>query len=302
MIRLSAGQGAFAAALWLAVPAGLPAARAAAAETTTRRAFETAADFDACRRDAAIDAASREGAVCLLKEDYLVDTAGDRLFKPDPAAIYGRKRTFGKEWMGKKTFALESKEAEGAEIYAFGRGGMGTFNGHAVVFRDFPHHGGWSRADVQADWLRAGVNELVIEQGLGVPQDRDAVPADHSFVSRDQGQTWQPAREGEFLIQLRLLRHPGRGSLTSPVIDLAEPNDEPAVRPLLRVATVRISHESRTPPGTAVLLEARSGPTPLPGPEWTDWNSAAELAPARYVQWRATLRTAHPLRTPTGSL
>ena len=58
----------------------------------------------------------------------------------------------------------------------------------------------------------------------------------------------------------------------------------------------RISWEVRTPPGSAVSVETRTGNSAEPDDTWSDWVSAAADAAiaspaARFLQWRATLRS-----------
>ena len=58
----------------------------------------------------------------------------------------------------------------------------------------------------------------------------------------------------------------------------------------------RISWEARTPPGSAVVLETRSGNSEEPDDTWSDWRAAAADAAnpspaARFLQWRAILRS-----------
>ena len=58
----------------------------------------------------------------------------------------------------------------------------------------------------------------------------------------------------------------------------------------------RISWEARTPPGSAVRVETRTGNSAEPDETWSGWVSAAADAAiaspaARFLQWRATLRS-----------
>lgn len=58
----------------------------------------------------------------------------------------------------------------------------------------------------------------------------------------------------------------------------------------------RISWDVRTPPGSAVSVETRTGNSAEPDETWSDWVSATEDAAigspaARFLQWRATLRS-----------
>ena len=58
----------------------------------------------------------------------------------------------------------------------------------------------------------------------------------------------------------------------------------------------RISWDSRTPPGSAVTVETRTGNAAEPDETWSDWtpataDSAIGSPAARFLQWRATLRS-----------
>ncbi|MBM3313978.1 VCBS repeat-containing protein, partial [candidate division WOR-3 bacterium] len=66
----------------------------------------------------------------------------------------------------------------------------------------------------------------------------------------------------------------------------------------------RVSWSDTTPGGSEVGMELRTGDSPLPGPDWTDWQSFAngETIPFRfaslYIQYRATLRYQTPAQLP----
>jgi hypothetical protein len=61
-----------------------------------------------------------------------------------------------------------------------------------------------------------------------------------------------------------------------------------------------------TPAGTSVVLQTRSGNTEDPDRTWSDWGSEMgdaeggriDRPPARFLQWRAILRTSQPAHTP----
>lgn len=58
----------------------------------------------------------------------------------------------------------------------------------------------------------------------------------------------------------------------------------------------RIEWETRTPPGTAVSVETRTGNSEEPDDTWSDWSAASGGDPvpspaARFLQWRAILRS-----------
>ncbi len=69
----------------------------------------------------------------------------------------------------------------------------------------------------------------------------------------------------------------------------------------------RISWEVRTPPGSAVSVETRTGNSAEPDDTWSNWVSAAADAAiaspaARFLQWRATLRSDGSSSPELGSL
>ena len=259
------------------------AAAAAAEEATVRLVVDSFEDFDACVRDGNVDVHTSKGSVMLAPTEYVVHDVGNRISK---VRLSARR-------LGMKVFELDTLGASKAELHIFGGTGDAAFNGQAIEFAGGP---GWTAAALKAGLLKRGRNELVFRTG-SIAQDLAKAPPMHSFLSADGGKTWQPAA-GEFLVHLRLFRHPAEGRITSEVIDLANPNGEDAVCPLIKVKSVSITGEERAPAGTSVTLEARSGETPRPDGSWTTWGPAAEVRAARYVQWRATLRTQDRTRTP----
>ena len=68
----------------------------------------------------------------------------------------------------------------------------------------------------------------------------------------------------------------------------------------------RIGWKGETPQGTSIALQARSGNTEDPDRTWSDWGPemtdpegvVIDRPPARFVQWRATLRTTETARSP----
>ncbi|MEW6753778.1 MAG: hypothetical protein AB1505_22775 [Candidatus Latescibacterota bacterium] len=188
-------------------------------------------------------------------------------------------------------------------------------NGEALTHRQDPQAmltGGWDRCALPARLLRRGPNELVFSHS-GVlhvdpfPGGCERYPASHSSRSFDAGLTWHTRAHGpscdvagEYLVNLRLRGYPPAGQLTSPVLDLADPEGKGAIALELRVGAVRLEPEQETPGGTAIRFELRSGDTPLFDPRcWTPWQAGTALRPAgRFLQWRATLTTEAADRTP----
>jgi len=130
----------------------------------------------------------------------------------------------------------------------------------------------------------------------------------------DRGRVYRLTREGEVTLLSRVdseqvtaavseggvtllgASNPGR------VLELsASPRTEGAYRSRVldaggAASFGRISWEMRTPPGSAVSIDTRTGNSAEPDDTWSNWVSAAADATiaspaARFLQWRATLRS-----------
>ncbi len=165
--------------------------------------------------------------------------------------------------------------------------------------------GGWDRADVPAAMLARGGNEFVFGDN-GVLYI-DPLPGGRSSRSFDSGQTWHKGSlgadrdlEGEYMVRLRLHGHPPEGTVTSDVINLADPDGAGVVGAPTTISEVCLSSEQDLPAGTAVRLELRSGSRPRFDPTcWTPWSeTTTQRDLGRYVQWRATLTTTEADCTP----
>jgi hypothetical protein len=78
------------------------------------------------------------------------------------------------------------------------------------------------------------------------------------------------------------LRTAATGTFTSGVLDGGD----------ARVTGVTFTPAADTPTGTTIAYEVRSGPNATAGSAgWTDWRAPSAAAPARYLQYRATLST-----------
>jgi hypothetical protein len=194
-------------------------------------------------------------------------------------------------------------------------------NDHRLEHRHDPDRmltGGWDRCVIPAAALRPGVNRIIFAENGRLRVDPG--PGGSSLRSFDGGRTWHadafgPNRDtaGECMVRLRVRGCPPEGRITSPVIDLAEPDgdgvaaahaktrrcegttdrrDDGRVALMGRVRRVRLQAACRLPRGAAVALEMRSGDSPMFDPAcWTPWQETSRLdRPGRFVQWRATLR------------
>ena len=163
--------------------------------------------------------------------------------------------------------------------------------------------------------LKEGDNQVVLSCPAGVrrkvkialpedilrnaPDRKDRPP--RSFKSLDGGKTWQPVR-GEYMVRLHLIQYVPRGHFVSAVMDLGEGGDTP--RPLLTpvlIESASVRADAATPDGTAVELVLRSGPSPVyEAAVWSGWQQPGATVPKghRYLQWKAVLSSADPLKTP----
>jgi transglutaminase-like putative cysteine protease len=163
--------------------------------------------------------------------------------------------------------------------------------------------------------LKEGDNQVVLSCPPGVRRRiKIALPEDilrnapdrkgrppRSFRSLDGGKTWQRVR-GEYMVRLHLIQYVARGHFVSAVMDLGEGGDTP--RPLLTPVSIEsasVRADAVTPDGTAVELAVRSGPSPVYEADlWSGWRQPGATVPKghRYLQWKAVLSSADPLKTP----
>ena len=221
-----------------------------------------------------------------------------------------------KDECSKVVFNIASAKVKSAELIFYINADRTTqekpmrllVNGHRISHRQNRERmltGGWDRTTIPARYLKDGTNEFVFSHN-GVLHI-DPGPGGHSSRSFDGGQTWHtnalsPDADlaGEYLVRLRIKGHPPSGQLTSPIIDLVDPNGKGIVAAQLDLHRVKLTHQQRAPQGTRIQFEMRSGATPSFDPRhWTAWTPKTGLQkPGRFVQWRATLSTNAANKTP----
>jgi len=249
--------------------------------------YTTQQQLDTCTHDAGIDITTNPGAAQLAPVEFNGMEVGNK---------YGKACGEQAFW-GKKIFHLDAAGSAGAKLYVFREVKKAAFNGEPIVF-NLQGYGNYYVADIRPGLLRAGDNEFLIKEKVcPTLVDTQAVPSRNSFVSTDEGATWQPAA-GEFLAQLCLYRHPLRGVITSDIIDLANPAKKDVICPQIIVQELFLGKKTAMPEGTWVQLEARTGNTVHPDSTWSAWGPEGLLRPARFVQWRATLTTKNHCVTP----
>ncbi|NQU11403.1 transglutaminase domain-containing protein [bacterium] len=270
----------------LLLAASLPAPVAGAQQpTTVRVVWSNAADFAACFRDGNIDVTTEPGAVRLAPTLAIAHGTGN----------HAAKLTIASNQVARKIFRLAKPAPNNAELFVSGRVAKADFNGSEIACR-YLDGVGWSAAPVPGPLLRHGENIVEFGPGTVLAFDTDEAPPRFSQLADSTGQTAQPA-PGEFLVHLRLRQHSPQGTITSEVIDLANPRGEDRICPLLKVRSVRFfGPVSGSTPGATRLrfeIEGRTGPTSRPDGRWTEW-SAGRLRGNRFAQWRASLTMAPP--------
>ena len=273
---------------------------------------ETAgADLGQCLRDRFIEY-SEAGIGIQLAPTYLISDVmarSSRVHEPLSEDVYARK-----------VFRLRSPCRE-AEVLFFGGGGTAEapmsirVNGHDVMHaqdKDAMLTGGWDRETIPGEYLREGENEIVFGHAGHLLVDTDATGTNNSSKGNRAEGPWRagvlgPDNDlaGEYVVRIRVHGRPAEGTVTSPVIDLAEQakEEESGIAPGVAVKRVRLKGNAATPPNTAILLEARFGSTPDYSPAaWGTWQPADSLHSAaqfgRFAQWRAVLRSGHTDLTP----
>ncbi len=260
------------------------------------------------RRDRHVDVATEPGAISLVPFLLLFDETG--------RTENGRfNQPLSERLWAKKEFVIDKPAVRWAQLY-FIRGSDKTqirFNGRRLSVgppERWPS-GDWGVVDVPVECLREGLNEVVFS-GSGTLFVENNLWPNRSARSVDGGKTWDydhiggdGAFNGEYTVRLGLGRYPDGGAIWSDGIEIAALAAGGPIRPRVRAEAVCLMANLTAPPGTEVGFELRSGMTPEYDPEaWEAWRPAPlgewlEVPPGHgYLQWRAALSTADPLRTP----
>jgi transglutaminase-like putative cysteine protease len=174
---------------------------------------------------------------------------------------------------------------------------------------------GSSAVEVPPSMLKEGDNEVILSSLGGKGQTiKIALTEDilrnaperknwprRSFKSTNAGKTWE-AIQGEYMVRLHLTQYVPQGDVISPVIELGAGSEDraPLLTPVL-VQSVALSADADAPSGSRVELAFRAGSSPVyDAASWSDWLPSGSAYPAgsRYLQWKATLSSVDPLKTP----
>lgn len=287
-----------------------PAAAAAVAEPAAVRVMTPAAEaFEQGMGAWGVRLADSGGAV--LHDRLLVEDDGPGV--GSDAAWLEKDRSPVEQVSGqvrvKKVLVVERPEALGAFL-CVPAGMVVEVNGQALGLASQGRD-----PEVPVALLRKGANEIVLSCAEGASQtvkiaaredilrnapERAGRPP-RSFKSADGGKTWEPV-DGEYMVRLHLIQYAAEGNFISPVLDLGGGTaDGTALLSPVSVRSVTVSPEAETPEGTRVTLAIRTGPCPVyDAALWTDWRGQDDpVTPGhRYLQWKATLASADPLKTP----
>ena len=117
--------------------------------------YESKEDFESARCDLTIDTTTSPGTVRLSPSVLVQDEIGNGL----------QKVLLSDTVRAKKELILESAKATWVQVITFGGPAKISINGHEAEQITHQEDGGWHHADVPADWLRPGVNEIVLWGG-----------------------------------------------------------------------------------------------------------------------------------------
>ena len=170
--------------------------------------------------------------------------------------------------------------------------------------------------------LHAGRNEIILRTSGRVTIARDDEFALGSRTrtrhpgcrakSTDGGKTWdydhlgpEGKIEGEYGVRVFLDHYCSQGSLTLPVLDASNLEENTVGAPITQTGPIEIVVEGETGPGGSILVRGRTGDTYVPDEKhWSDWKGLGETGGVllslrgRYVQLAVALSSRDPLHSP----
>lgn len=194
--------------------------------------------------------------------------------------------------------------------------------GYAAPRRGGGFNSAWLYLDFPADWLRIGLNHVLLQSpaesgawriavanrrppaGGSMPPEKD-LPRASQLGARDaEGKITWTELDGEYSIRLSLDGFRNSGELITPVIDLAQTGAPWAdLRVAASVETSRLVFDAETPPGTRMEYRIRTSDNPwlsCDGAEqWALYRNGDTLAsPGRFLRCRIRMATDDPGYSP----
>lgn len=224
----------------------------------------------------------------------------------------------------KKVLVVDRPAADSAR-FLIARGGdiSVAINGRQAKLESLGKTGNyWTAYRFDPKLLVAGENEFVV-QGTGevwIARDDERAagtldrraPPNRSQKSADGGKTWTDNQlgatgdiDGEYNIRLHLDHFLAEGTLVTPVVDLGNLAGRTVAPPVSAIKQAQASVQANSAGAGSVSLAVRYGTTlSVDDQHWSAWqdlsSTNAALAPGqrRFVQFRVTLATTDPLRSP----
>ena len=190
----------------------------------------------------------------------------------------------------------------------------------------------WQAYRINPDSLKKGLNEFVLSASPDVPSGgrnrmtvwiarddeyskgavEDRKPPGRSFKSTDAGKSWTEKLgnendiQGEYLVRLLLEQYMPEGTVTLPVIDAGNLQQQDIGPPVSNVGPIEVSLKTKGEDTEGVSLQLRSGSTyAVQQDTWSEWetfsDNAAKLAKpkGRFVQIRINLESDSALQSPS---
>ncbi|OGD18659.1 MAG: hypothetical protein A2W03_08680 [Candidatus Aminicenantes bacterium RBG_16_63_16] len=186
----------------------------------------------------------------------------------------------------------------------------------------------WFRVAIPVGALKKGANEVLLWADSEAMSWEIMVAADEEYArgsdtrhhhpnrsakSADGGASWsyeklgrRDLHDGEYAVRLSLDRYAPAGVFVSPVIDIGVEPGKDGLKKLIRVEDAAVAFDLDLPDGTAIEISTRWGANAVPSSSgWSeferfDGRAAAFRTPrGRFMQFRAVLKTANPLATPS---
>ncbi|MBN1293343.1 MAG: hypothetical protein JXB48_16000 [Candidatus Latescibacteria bacterium] len=186
----------------------------------------------------------------------------------------------------------------------------------------------WFFVEIPVGALKKGANEFILWADSDDTSWEIMVASDEEYIrgsstrthhpnrstkSRDGGSFWdfdklgwKDELDGEYCIRLSLDRYVSEGTYISPVIDMVNPAGEDTIKKRVDISSCSLKWDMDVPNGSEAVIFVRTSNNPVPSSgEWSKYRAidGSDLHDmknpnARYLQFKAVLKTGNPLVTP----